>query len=83
MESIVGGWKSYTTQELWKLHGRTGEVWQVEYFDRIVRNQEEFLEKARYILNNPMKRWPRLQDYRWVGTEAELSDGAGAESRPH
>jgi REP element-mobilizing transposase RayT len=83
LESIVGPWKSITTRRIWESSGRTGKIWQEEYFDRIVRDQEEFLEKARYILNNPLKRWPELRDYRWVGAENEWSEGAGTASRPH
>jgi len=34
---------------------RSGQFWQKETFDRIVRDQQEFDEKAIYILNNAMK----------------------------
>lgn len=34
---------------------RSGPFWQTETFDRIIRDQQEFDEKAVYILNNAMK----------------------------
>jgi hypothetical protein len=42
-------------------------VWQFEYFDRIVRDEDELLQKLRYILGNPWKRWPGIEGYEWVG----------------
>jgi REP element-mobilizing transposase RayT len=65
LEDLVHSWKSYTTHRLQSL-GRRGKVWQEEYFDRIVRDDEEFLEKCQYIFNNPFKRWPGVQHYPWV-----------------
>jgi hypothetical protein len=46
-------------------HGRFGRIWQDEYFDRIVRDEKEFMQKLDYIVNNPWKRWPNIQDYPW------------------
>ena len=36
------------------------------YFDRIIRDERELIEKASYILNNPVKRWPEMEEYEWV-----------------
>ncbi len=33
-----------------------GKLWQRNYFDHIIRNEQSFLEKAEYIRNNP-KNW--------------------------
>lgn len=33
----------------------TGHIWQRESFDRIVRDEAEYIEKATYILNNAVK----------------------------
>ena len=57
----------YTTAEIMKsikgvsarrindMLGSKGTVWQAESFDRIIRNEQEFLEKWNYITNNPLK----------------------------
>jgi REP element-mobilizing transposase RayT len=66
LEDILHSWKSYSAHILQRKFGRRGSVWQNEYFDRIVRNEQELYEKMIYILNNPNKRWPEDQKYRWV-----------------
>jgi hypothetical protein len=39
---------------------------QREYYDRLVRSEEEFYRIVNYILENPEK--AGLRDWRWVGT---------------
>jgi REP element-mobilizing transposase RayT len=65
LESIVQPWKSVTSHAMVK-KGRTAPVWMHESFDRIVRDQSELEQKANYILNNPLKRWPEIREYRWL-----------------
>jgi len=67
LHQIVHSWKSFSAKRLVKEMGRPTPVWQHEYFDRIVRDDEELMQKAQYILNNPSKRWPSLEEYPWVG----------------
>ncbi len=66
LETIVHSWKSYTANRLQRDHHRVGVVWQEEAYDRIVRDEAEFLEKLAYIVGNPGKRWPELEWYEWV-----------------
>jgi len=66
LEWIISSWKSYSARQIQRSRGLRGPVWQREYFDRIVRDQEEFREKLRYIQSNPFKRWPGLESYLWV-----------------
>jgi len=73
LEKLVHSWKSFSAHQIHALAKRHGQVWQDEYFDRIVRDEAEFLEKSRYIVNNPWKRWPEITEYRWVGTESQSS----------
>jgi REP element-mobilizing transposase RayT len=67
LQRIVHSWKSFTANQLRTLGERSAPVWQAEYFDRIVRDEDDLIQKANYILNNPAKRWPEIQDYPWVG----------------
>jgi putative transposase len=82
---LVHSWKSFTANRLQRQFNRQNSVWQDEYFDRIVRDEADFLEKAQYILNNPFKTWPDIVEYKWVyikmmaGTEARPT---GTEARP-
>ena len=67
LEKTVHSWKSYSAKRLQSDFGRFGQIWQYEYYDRIVRDDSEFLEKASYIVTNPMRKWPEIQEYEWVG----------------
>jgi len=66
LETLVHSWKSFSANRLQRLFGRRGAVWQREYFDRVVRDEAEWLEKMAYIAGNPVKRWPGVVDYPWV-----------------
>ncbi len=70
VSKIMHSWKSYTANRLQRQHGRAGSVWQKDSFDRVIFSDREFNEKAHYIVNNPLKRWPDLNsvdEYHWVG----------------
>ncbi|MDE3074077.1 MAG: transposase [Chloroflexota bacterium] len=75
MATIVQGWKSFTAHVIQQRRGRRGALWQRESFDRIIRSEHEFLEKANYILSNPFVRWPEIDSYRWMGTGLQGHDG--------
>lgn len=67
LEKIMHSWKSFTARQMQRGGKRFGRVWQDEYFDRIVRDDSEFQQKLDYIIRNPWKRWPDIQNYVWVG----------------
>jgi putative transposase len=80
LAQLVHSWKSFTANRLQRQFNRRKCVWQDEYFDRIVRDEAELLEKAQYIINNPFKVWPDIEEYQWVG--GKLIEEAGTEARP-
>ncbi len=47
--------KSFTAHLIAKLRGGGGHVWLPEHWDRIMRDNDEFMEKLRYTANNPVK----------------------------
>lgn len=53
--------------------GRTGRLWQHEYYDHYVRNEQEMNNIVRYILMNPVKAGlankPALWEWSWVSQE--------------
>jgi REP element-mobilizing transposase RayT len=79
LQEIVHAWKSFTTNRLQRHFHRIGLIWQREYFDRIVRDERELVAKINYILDNPEKRWPDIEEYNWVGCDLSLVDDAGVE----
>ncbi|MGC1341212.1 MAG: transposase [Candidatus Binataceae bacterium] len=65
LEDIVHTLRSYSAHEIARGRGG-GRIWQDEYLDRVVRDENEMNEKFVYILNNPFKRWPEIDSYEWV-----------------
>jgi putative DNA methylase len=55
LSSIVHSWKSFTAKEANRALGREGQFWQVEYFDRFIRNEKHFVAALEYIELNPVK----------------------------
>jgi REP element-mobilizing transposase RayT len=73
LPDTLHSWKSYTATMINRALGRCGELWQPEYYDRLIRDEDEFQRHARYILNNPSK--AGLEDWRWVGVGGGLQRG--------
>jgi putative transposase len=55
LEKLLQSWKRFTTREINKLLERTGNLWQRDYFDRLVRDEKHFANCVRYIRRNPEK----------------------------
>jgi putative DNA methylase len=56
LSQILHSIKSFSAKQINKLLNRERVVWQDESFDRIVRDEKEFLEKWEYIRNNAVKK---------------------------
>ncbi|MGQ0595028.1 MAG: REP-associated tyrosine transposase, partial [Gammaproteobacteria bacterium] len=55
LAGILHSWKSYTANQANRLLGRSGEFWQREYYDHLIRDDEDFRRCVEYTLNNPVK----------------------------
>jgi REP element-mobilizing transposase RayT len=75
LSSIVHGWKSYTANQINRLLGRSGRLWQPEYYDRLIRSERQFEFTVRYILNNPVKAGlcKEAFQWRWSGCSVEIT----------
>ena len=56
LSEVLHSVKSYSSNQINRLLGSKGPFWLDESFDRIVRSEQEFLEKWNYIRNNPVKK---------------------------
>ena len=65
LSRVLHSWKSYSAKMINRAHGRTGRVWQREYFDRVVRDERELGNVVEYTVNNPAK--AGLVDWPFVG----------------
>jgi len=64
LDKILHSWKSFTAHKANAILGNTGSFWQREYYDRLVRNDEEFHQFIRYTANNPER--AGLKNWKWV-----------------
>ncbi len=53
LHKIIQGYKSVSTRMCYKYNYRN--IWQRNYYDRIIRNEEEYSKIQEYIINNPLK----------------------------
>lgn len=87
LSTIVQTWKSVTAHAINQREERRGPLWQREYFDRFMRNEEQFANTVAYVENNPVAAGlvARPEDWRfssaWAGPRREAAgEGAGAPS---
>jgi len=68
LTEILHSVKSFSSQRINQQRGAKGSIWQDERYDRIVRDEAEFLEKWQYIRNNPVKEALAAtpEDYPWL-----------------
>jgi REP element-mobilizing transposase RayT len=62
--SVVHTWKSFTANQINKVLGRTGPLWQRDYFDYLVRDEVELARVCHYVAMNPSV--ARMRDWQFV-----------------
>jgi cobalamin-dependent methionine synthase I/REP element-mobilizing transposase RayT len=77
LADILHTWKSFTAHEVGKLVGFEGAFWQPESYDRLIRDEAEFLNQVRYVLENPGR--AGLEEWEWM---AGSGSGGGETPRP-
>ena len=55
LEAIVGSWKGFTSKKINRTMGLSGQLWSEEFYDHIVRHENELTRISRYIKDNPVK----------------------------
>ncbi len=76
LAEILHSWKSFTAKQINRITNQSGIVWAREYYDHLVRNQEELGRVIRYIERNPEK--AGLKDWPWCwvcGQDAHTTAG--------
>lgn len=72
LEDVVQSWKSFTAKRINSLLGRSGTLWQKDYYDRLIRGPLDFANSVRYIINNPVA--AGLRDWKWVYLAPDIAD---------
>jgi len=68
LPDILHSWKSFSAKEANRIIGRTGEFWQPEYYDHLIRDAQDFKRQVEYVLTNPAR--AGLKNWKWVGATA-------------
>lgn len=66
ISEIMKAWKGFTAKELNRALGSSGTVWQEDYFDRSMRNENQFRRTVDYVMNNPAA--AGLRDWKFVAS---------------
>lgn len=63
LPTIIRSFKSATTKRINEIRNSQGEpLWQRNYYERVIRDEEELIRIREYIYNNPA-RWPQDEDF--------------------
>ena len=74
LEDLLGEIKSVVARFINRDHGSTGQLWQQESYDRIIRDTEHLHNVVQYIGRNPARaNLPHEQWRRWVDPEWETT----------
>ena len=55
LDKVMKSWKGFTSREINKRMKKKGNLWQEEYWDRLIRSEKHFYKVRSYILDNPAK----------------------------
>ena len=80
LSDILHAWKSYTANQINKLRGTTGQFWQHESYDHIVRSEKQLHRFRRYIRENPAKAGITVAQASKVGQASCLPASAGVQA---
>jgi hypothetical protein len=64
LDAVMHSWKSFTAKEINKAVNLKGQLWQDEYFDHIIKSNQEYEDTIVYVVENPLK--AGLSDWPWV-----------------
>ena len=68
LAQIMHSIKSYSAHKINKILDKEGSIWLDENYDRIIRDDMDYIEKMNYIIYNPVKAGlvERPEDYKWL-----------------
>jgi len=70
LQRILHSWKSFTASQANELLRRSGAFWQPEYYDHLIRDEDDLFHAVEYTLNNPVA--AGLRPWRWVGCAPDI-----------
>jgi len=77
LAAVVHSWKSFSAKQANRFLGAHGAFWQREYYDHLIRGEEELERAVRYVAENPAK--ANLKGWRWVWVRGRDARATAAE----
>jgi len=68
---LLASWKRASARQINRTADRVGGLWQRDYFDRLIRDEQHLCHCVRYIRRNPEK--ARIRDGKYILWESELA----------
>ena len=85
LSDILRSWKTFTAREANLKLQRTGDFWQPEYYDHLIRDGDDLIHAVTYAWENPDK--AGFMDWQWRGKNeaaiAEILNPSDEPSDPH
>jgi REP element-mobilizing transposase RayT len=78
LAAVVHSWRSLSAKRANRVLGRHGAFWQREYYDHLIRGEEEFERAVRYVADNPNQ--ANLQHWKWVWVRGRDARATAAEA---
>jgi menaquinone-specific isochorismate synthase len=76
LASVVHSWKSFSAKKANGILQLQGVFWQREYYDHLIRNEDELGRSMLYVAENPAK--ARLGNWPWVWTWGQAAPTTAA-----
>lgn len=72
---VIHSWKTFTAREINKLHGQSGQLWQDDFFDTFMRDDEHQAAVVTYIERNPVNAGvvSKATDWSWSSATRSAS----------
>lgn len=70
---VIHSWKTFTARGINKLHGQSGPLWQDDYFDTFMRDDEHLAAEVAYIERNPVNAGLVKHATHWPWSSAKRS----------
>ena len=71
---LIKNWKGFTARRINRVLGRSGKLWQDDYWDRYLRDEAHYHEVVRYIETNPVKAGLVKTREQWPFSSARFRD---------
>ncbi|WP_195838252.1 REP-associated tyrosine transposase [Methylocystis rosea] len=67
---VVKSWKTFTARRINRARGGSGSLWAPDYFERYMRNENDFANTIAYIENNPVVAGLVMRPENWPWSSA-------------